>query len=369
MNNSDRVFGLDLMRAVAILLVVIGHLGWAVGGEQHSLSPVFAFSSFLGVEIFFVLSGFLIGRILVRMFSGDFSIRQIRVFLKRRWYRTLPNYYLILLANIGIAAFLGYEIEQLSKYFLFLQNFAWPMLPFFTESWSLPIEEFAYIVLPGTLLIGLLTARNGSRKIIFICVVLMLVLAGGIFKYLNHINHPTPTIDQWNLGVKSVVVFRIDSICIGAAFAWISIFCAEIWAKSKHLLAGCGLFGIGFYFIGVGYFRLLIENYPMFWNVFYLPLLSVILALFLPLLSGWNSVANLVARPITYISLISYSLYLVHYGIVLQLMNEYLPVGIVSVPIFVAVYLMATFTISTILYKFYEKPMMDRREPREKIVN
>ena len=60
-----------------------------------------------GVELFFVLSGFLIGGILIKTFQKDnsFGIKTISNFWIRRWFRTLPNYDLILILNIIVVYF------------------------------------------------------------------------------------------------------------------------------------------------------------------------------------------------------------------------------------------------------------------------
>jgi peptidoglycan/LPS O-acetylase OafA/YrhL len=148
-NNHTRIFGLDLMRTIAILMVLSGHCLWIYPQDDSLFHQLLQLFGFFGVEIFFVLSGFLIGKILYHLYlKDDFSLATVFYFLKRRWFRTFPNYYLVLLINILIAGFIGQETPKLWRYFFFLQNFKITMLPFFTESWSLSIEEFAYIVLP-----------------------------------------------------------------------------------------------------------------------------------------------------------------------------------------------------------------------------
>ena len=105
--NSDynkRVFGLDLMRALAILFVVIGHGGHLLEKANTNFPWIKLID---GVELFFVLSGFLIGGIIIKEFqnNGTFGIKQIFHFWKRRWFRTLPNHYLILILNIIVVYF------------------------------------------------------------------------------------------------------------------------------------------------------------------------------------------------------------------------------------------------------------------------
>ncbi|HEY0045961.1 MAG TPA: acyltransferase [Flavobacterium sp.] len=365
-NDDNRVFGLDLMRTTAICLVLIGHCGWIYPNDQDVLSQLFAFSAFMGVEVFFVLSGFLIGRILFKIYTTtEFTWSDIITFLKRRWFRTVPNYYLILIVNIIIGLAIGYQLDELWRYFFFLQNFSTAMLPFFTESWSLPVEEFAYILLPASLFIALSIRPKDDKKLLFLAVALALILIFIICKIINHMYDPSPTIYEWNLGVKSVVVFRVDSIIIGVLYAWLSLVFVGIWKRFKIILAVVGALGMCFFLIGVGYFRLFIDQYPIFWNIVYLPLTSLSIGLFLPLLSDWKSSWSIIKKPVTFISLISYSLYLIHYSVTLQTMKQIVPSDELkgtALVIFLLCYLAITFALSTILYKFYEKPVTDRRD-------
>src|SRR5437868_3297260 len=85
MKSQSRSFGLDFVRAFAICLVLISHFA----------KPLEIFG-FWGVELFFGLSGYLIGQILWRNFSrvDNWTFRHMTNFWSRRWWRTLPNYYL-----------------------------------------------------------------------------------------------------------------------------------------------------------------------------------------------------------------------------------------------------------------------------------
>lgn len=128
-DNPKRVFSLDVLRAIAILLVLICHLISRVGGKENSTAYYFGT---LGVEIFFVLSGFLIGGIIIKIFreSEKFKLKDVKGFWIRRWFRTLPNYYLILIISIIIYSvyYQGFILKDLSnlKYFIFLQNLTSP---------------------------------------------------------------------------------------------------------------------------------------------------------------------------------------------------------------------------------------------------
>ena len=310
-NSNNRVFGLDLMRAGAILMVLCSHLLWIYPLKNSLLLYCFQLFGFLGVEIFFVLSGFLIGTIFYTLYlKDDFKFKSVIYFLKRRWYRTLPNYYLFFIINILIGLIIGYPMPSLWKYLCFQQNFYTTMLAFYPDSWSLAVEE-------------------------------------------------------WNVSMKDVVIYRIDAILVGVLFSWISINYENFWKKSRYILAYIGVLFFLIFYYSLGHFRIIIENYPMFWNVFYLPITSFSVALFLPLLSEWKTTKIPFKNVIVTISLISYSFYLLHYGIVLQLMKHYCTTENLKqyeLHMFTLVFLILSFGLSYLNYKYFEKPIMDLRD-------
>ena len=100
--SANRVFGLDVMRALAIVWVVLVHSNYMLW-EHWPGFPGLPFVD--GVGLFFVLSGYLVGGILLRYATtGSPSTWRLLDFWQRRWMRTLPNYYLFLLIKIGRAS-------------------------------------------------------------------------------------------------------------------------------------------------------------------------------------------------------------------------------------------------------------------------
>src|SRR5690349_1477199 len=88
--DPQRVFGLDLLRALAILFVVASHGTSLMPKLLHQVMDHIILD---GVSIFFVLSGFLIGGILLRTFERHgVTVRVAIDFWIRRWFRTLPTY-------------------------------------------------------------------------------------------------------------------------------------------------------------------------------------------------------------------------------------------------------------------------------------
>ena len=129
-------------------MVVSSHVLWIYPKSNAFIPTLFGLFGFWGVELFFVLSGFLIGSILYKTFINEnFILKSVFHFLKRRWFRTLPNYYLVLILNILIAFFLGFSIENTGSYFLFLQNFASKSPAFFFFFFFFLIESYIFFFL------------------------------------------------------------------------------------------------------------------------------------------------------------------------------------------------------------------------------
>lgn len=366
-NARKRVFGLDLMRAVGIILVVFSHIFWVVPNAQGFIPDVMGIAGVLGVEIFFVLSGFLIGRIIYRLYvSDDFNFKSVSYFWVRRWFRTLPNYYLALLINIGVAIYLGFNFpDNLWKYFIFFQNFATEMPTFFVESWSLTIEEFAYIIGPLLLYATLFFNTKISKAKQFLFVTLFIIAIFTFTKWIYTINDEVKTMRYWNSNLKAVLIYRVDAIYYGVLAAFLSIVKPNLWKKSKHIafVLSIIIFFVLNLIVPIKY--VFIETHPVFWNFWYLPLNSIAILLTLPLLSQWQSAPKLLSKPITFISVVSYAMYVLHYSIILQLLKHKIPTGNLpkfDIIIYILVYLSITILSSYVLYRFFEKPMTKLRD-------
>jgi len=366
-NYEKRIFGLDIMRAVAIILVVCSHAVWVFPQTKNVLTDLMSLAGVIGVEIFFVLSGFLIGRIIYNFFvSSEFTRKDITYFWVRRWFRTLPNYYLILMFNVLLAVFLGTTMpDNLWQYFFFMQNFSWEMPLFFGESWSLPIEEFAYIIGPLLLYLVLFLKLNINKSCLFLMITSLIVMFFFITKMFYNLNNPETDMMFWNVNLKAVSIYRIDAIYYGVLAAYVSLVKPKSWMRFRLVFLIIG----GLLFLGLNFIiptqRIFIETHPFFWNVLYLPINSIAIAFTLPLLSQIKSAPKLVVVPITIISVISYSMYLIHYSVVMQLMKHFFPTeGLSSsnLMIYLLIYISLTLIGSCALYTFFERPMTNLRD-------
>ena len=139
--------GLDLVRSAAILLVLYAHASdWFVAGGTETVRATYLGA--VGVELFFALSGFLIGGILLRVRDAGLTGNTVGRFWARRWMRTLPAYYAVFAGLcwwFGVWDWPGFAFAQ--NFFPFSR---WaPLSP---HSWSLVLEEWFYFLFPLLLL-------------------------------------------------------------------------------------------------------------------------------------------------------------------------------------------------------------------------
>jgi len=172
---------LDGIRGIAVLAVVIFHCTLLCGPELVSWGALAA-RGWAGVEMFFVLSGFLITRILL---ATKFDKNYWRNFIARRALRIFPAYYLWL-CIIWVAfpyvseQFASSEVRgQVWFYAFYLQNWnmafqGWPDWGYVAHFWSLAVEEQFYIVWP--LLVLIVTRKELGRICILLIVASLLFL-------------------------------------------------------------------------------------------------------------------------------------------------------------------------------------------------
>jgi peptidoglycan/LPS O-acetylase OafA/YrhL len=197
---------LDGLRGLAILLVVFYHNFGFIN---------YFFFGWLGVDLFFVLSGYLITSILMNDLGNK---NYLRNFYMRRMLRIFPLYYLCLIIFLLIVP--AFNINLDVKYYTdnqvwlwtYFQNWLYILKPNEVTNtlhhfWSLAVEEQFYLIWPVTILI----VKKPKRLIVLLCTVLIAVI---VLRYIVWI-YKIENLAYFNLFTFS----RVDGICIGSILA------------------------------------------------------------------------------------------------------------------------------------------------------
>ena len=360
--EKNRIYGLDILRALAVLFVVLGHGSKLLFPKINRLTFYIEFD---GVAIFFVLSGFLIGGILIKVLEKeDPSYKTLFNFWVRRWFRTLPNYFLVLVILLGLsylfidgfAPFAGY------RYFLFVQNLYTPHPDWFPEAWSLSIEEWFYLLIP-VIVFGLVgMCRVITNKAILWTAIFILVLMTLIRVY-RFVEIPVHSFEDWDAIFRRQVLTRLDSLMFGLIGAYILYYHKQTWVKHKNLLFISGII----LFLVIKYLdRYHMRSFGLYQCVFSFSVASFATLILLPFLSELKSGRGVVYKSFTYISLISYSIYLLHFSVIQKWIID--KVDLSGLPAYARIgtkyflYWLLTILISILMFKFFERPVMKLRE-------
>jgi peptidoglycan/LPS O-acetylase OafA/YrhL len=175
-----RLPGLDLLRAVAISWVMAYHASsFGLISRDHWIAKF----DWMGVDLFFVLSGFLIAGQLLRPWARGHQPDYSR-FFARRLLRTVPAY-LAVVALYFLFPVLRERpvIQPLWQFLTFTQNFGYVPDPpkAFSHAWSLCVEEQFYLVFP--MIVAILAVRPRPRRVVgvFIAVLIVGIVSRGYF--------------------------------------------------------------------------------------------------------------------------------------------------------------------------------------------
>lgn len=367
LNVPKRNYGLDIIRSFAILMVVASHCTYFLTlDSEHPIILILRILGAVGVDLFFLLSGFLIGGILLKLIENNQTqFTDLIIFWKRRWFRTLPNYFLILIVNIIIVLMLGeYLPKNILLFFPFLQNLSSPHPDFFTESWSLSIEEYAYLILPLIFYGFFYLFRRLRVKQVFLWGTIGVIFILFLIKLKFYIQHPIASYSDWSLSFRKVVLYRLDSIYLGFLLIYLFGQYADFLKNFKTVLVILGmlLFTATHYLIYV--LQLLPQTHLWFYVFLYLGMISLCCALFFPYAIHLRSF-----RPFDkifyFLSTRSYAIYLVNYSIILlnlQRNFDSLSMNVFGKTMMILVYLLLTLILAKCVYQYFEKPILKYRD-------
>lgn len=223
--DRERQPGLDLLRALAIVVVVIYHagiMGFPMPGRVHRWG-------WIGVDLFFVLSGYLIGGQLLAPLTRGQSIN-LKTFFARRGLRIMPAYFVILAIYIFFPTWREYpEMYPWWKFLLSIQNIGLHGGTAFSHAWSLAVEDQFYLTLPFILL---LVNRWPRAAIIVPCAIFVLgILLRTFLAYQHPAQISGVVFRDYQAWIYYPTWTRLDPLVFGVALAAIEKFRPEWWRR------------------------------------------------------------------------------------------------------------------------------------------
>ncbi|SIT54072.1 putative Acyltransferase 3 [Mesorhizobium prunaredense] len=306
---------LDLLRSIAIVLVVLRHGEQALHlrtGEPLGVIQTIFMNGWVGVDLFFVLSGYLIARHLVRagIGSGRFGLAR---YLVMRVLRIVPAYYAVLLL-VAMGAFPLFPVDpnhlglRVAYHLLFLQDYMPSDIN--VVFWSLGVEEKFYLLAP-LLVLALLRCRSTRLRASLIVLLFCLPIALRTAAYLSltaPLDYPT----FWRL-LRSPFHMALEGLVVGVAIAvaeHAGILRLSRRAAALILFAAATLLAI---WLGSEDFMARIDPTDA---ILQPPLIALLAAAMTLGAVGLAGTPMPCSGPFRTLSRLSYSLYLVHYPLI-----------------------------------------------------
>lgn len=352
---------LELVRATAILLVMAFHFSSNYRLPEDVFITRLLKWGWHGVDLFFVLSGFLIGgQIIEDILAGRFSFR---VFYIKRFWRIFPPYYFAIAVFVAVYAFAANGnimketliVNDVKIHLLYLQNYFTPVI-YGGVYWSLAVEEQFYLFIPLVLVLALRYLRG--YLLLFFSLTVLLIASIGVMMigipvedWRNYVEHTLRGLGGLMAGVTIAYLFitqRKRLLATGYALR-ISLIAAAIIAIALSVWTSApeagGLQLINFSLTAFGFAILIL----------YMTVFSV--GRYMVFKGAFTSVARL-----------SYTMYLYHTLIALLLTTS-LP-GLFSVrnPGLLnfferfALYFLAVYLVSAVVYFLIDRPCMGYRK-------
>jgi peptidoglycan/LPS O-acetylase OafA/YrhL len=235
---KSRNQSLDMLRGIAVLMVIVSHYSVVVDGESAIL-----WAAASGVDLFFVLSGFLISGLLFSEYKKTGTI-DLKQFWLRRGFKIYPPFYSLISVTVLYSLFRSGKVPRnIFGELFFLQNY----LPhFWPHTWSLAVEEHFYFSLPCLLLLLLWVSKGNPAA--FRAIPLLSIAASVVCLYLriwtsrhggdwDHVAFPTH--------------LRIDALLAGVSLGYYAHFDSQSFAEAKKtwILSVGMLFGMTLLFL------------------------------------------------------------------------------------------------------------------------
>ncbi len=341
-----RKAGLDILRGLAVILVLFRHSGL-------NNSNIVKYFGWLGVDLFFVLSGYLISNILFIEYKKNHSIR-VKRFLIRRGFKIFPSFYFYMFATVIFYLITGsseFRWQQFVSELFYVQSYS-PGI--WVHTWSLAVEEQFYLIFSITILLLSRKKILKKRGAVIGSLIFLLVLSFSM-RFIATYPH---RLDDHYFFMKTHL--RADGILFGILLSYLLNFTRFFSGlqKRKLILSSLGILLIlpGFYYGGGSFFM----------NTAGLTLVNLGFALLVLLslnmddyLSNHSSVLlKSSVKAIGFIGINSYSIYLWH----LNAKDIVYAVFSYNTVFMTFLYLLLALALGIIMYNVIEKPLLQLRD-------
>ncbi|HEX9172683.1 MAG TPA: acyltransferase [Telluria sp.] len=359
-NQNAHIHGLDTLRALAIVAVFMYHYYVFVSGEK-----TFGIASevgWIGVDLFFALSGYLIGNQIFAAMrsSGDFSLKR---FYARRLLRTLPNYYVLVALYFLWPWFRGSsELLPLWKFLTFTQNIGLRPGTAFSHAWSLCIEEQFYLLLPA-LALAMAAMR---RSLLWAWSAIALSLVAGMCVRAWLWTHYVDGHPQSALAFMKLIYYssqcRYDELVAGVALALVKNHHPGLWQRMTA--RGNLVLLLGVAMSATTVCLLLADERGLWMTVFGFPMLAASFSLLIVAAVSDNSLLRDTRVPgAAPLALWSYATYLTHKQVCVLASGYLATIGIgPGSPAGVSIMIALSVLAGWLLYRLVERPFMALRE-------
>jgi peptidoglycan/LPS O-acetylase OafA/YrhL len=235
-----RLPGLDLLRAVAILSVICTH-AWIAGGMGTGFGWIEQYG-WMGVDLFFVLSGYLIGRQVLTQFKHEGSL-DLWAFYRQRAYRILPAYLVVVALYFGLPALREQSaIQPVWQFLTFTMNLFVDQstMHSFSSAWSLCVEEHFYLVFP-LIVIAFAPRSNKWRLIAALFCIVAFEMAWRGYAWWQSAGPASDGSGLWEMDghrymelIYYPTYARLDGLLAGVAIAVLCVYRPALWGARKN---------------------------------------------------------------------------------------------------------------------------------------
>jgi peptidoglycan/LPS O-acetylase OafA/YrhL len=358
-----RSHGLDTLRALAITLVFAYH--YMVFVSRQPTFGWFSVVGWVGVDLFFVLSGYLIAN---QLFDGMVRGQQVSLkrFYARRALRTLPVFWVVLAAYFSWPTVMGGKTPPpMWRFLSFTQNYQLQPGTAFSHAWSLCIEEQFYLVFPLVLVVGARLRSEVSKGWALLVALMLLGITARTFLWLQYGRESSGQLSGYHPNIYYATLCRFDEFLPGVAVAMLKNFHTNAWARwmqrGQALLAwGCAAV-LTMLFCVYNFYEFDGHGYGFWMTAFGYSMVAMAFAVLVVAALSPTSWLHRLRVPGAYqLALWSYSIYLSHKAIAFILQTQSKAGGWSSVTTLIVI-TAACVVGGALLYRLIEQPFMALR--------